>query len=214
MSYTGYKIREKRARTPRRIPRRLPLVLTEQDQTALLKQPNPRYPTGERNRLLIQLYLGTGLRLSEGLSLRWEDIDLLSGQLKVVQGKGAKDRVLWVNSSLLAALQRWRKRQVQVVGKRMPASPSHIFTTLQGRPLSQRYTQQMIARCAVKAGITKRVHPHMLRHTFATDLYRKTHDLLLVQRALGHSNLRHTLIYTHLVDGQLEQEMKAFRTKK
>ena len=75
---------------------KIPEVLTREEQEALLRQPNPRYPTGERNRLLLRVMLDTGLRLSEAINLRWRDLDLLTGRLHVKQGKGAKDRVLRV----------------------------------------------------------------------------------------------------------------------
>jgi len=191
----------------RRQGRRIPEVLAPEEQTALLDQPNPRYPTGERNRLLLSLMLNTGLRLSEATGLEWREIDLNTGRLTVRQGKGAKDRTLWVGEADLGLLRRWRERQARAV----PGSPAHIFTTLDGRPVSARYVQQMVKRCASKAGIEKDVHPHILRHTFATDLYRETKDIRLTQKALGHANLATTQIYTHLVDEDLEAALKSFR---
>ena len=77
----------------------LPEILTEQEAAALLRQPNPRYPTGERNRLILSLMLNTGLRLSEATALEWRDLDLIAGKLLVRQGKGAKDRTLWIGES-------------------------------------------------------------------------------------------------------------------
>lgn len=187
--------------------RKLPEVLTAEEQEALLRQPNPRYPTGERNRLLLLLMLNTGLRLSEATGLRWREIDLNTGRVMVRQGKGAKDRTLWVGERDLGLLRRWRERQVKVV----PGAPSCVFTTLGGRPVSNRYVQEMVKRYAAKAGIDKDVHPHMLRHTFATDLYRQTTNIRLTQKALGHSNLTTTMIYCHIVDEELEDALKLFR---
>lgn len=77
-------------------PFRIPETLTPDEQAALLKQPNRRYPTGQRNYLLLRLIHDTGLRLSEAVNLRWRDIDLNTGKLMVRQGKGAKDRTLWI----------------------------------------------------------------------------------------------------------------------
>ena len=151
--------------------------------------------------------LNTGLRLSEAIGLQWRDLDLISGRLFVRQGKGAKDRTLWVGETDLEALRRWRSRQVHAVGH----VAEHVFTTLAGSPVSGRYVQQMVRRYAVKAGIEKRVHPHLLRHTFATDLYRDTGRIRLVQKALGHSDLSTTMIYTHVYDVEVEQAMKALR---
>jgi integrase/recombinase XerD len=87
-----------------------------------------------------------------------------------------------------------------------------IFTNLKGKPLTGRYIRWMVAEAAAAAGITyKEVHPHTLRHTFATDLLRATKNLRLVQKALGHERIATTQIYTHIVDEELEDAMKNFR---
>jgi len=187
--------------------RKIPEILEADEQAALLRQPNPRYPTGERNRLVLRLMMDTGLRLAEACALRWRDIDLTTGKLMVRQGKGAKDRTLWVSESDLKILRSWRERQARDVA----GSPDHVFTTIAGSPISGRYVQQMVKRYAAKAGIEKNVHPHTLRHTFATDLYRETTNIRLTQKALGHANLSTTQIYTHVVDEELEGALKSFR---
>ena len=189
------------------VPKRPPVTLTGKEQKTLLAQPNPRYPTGERNHLLLRLMLDTGLRLAEATGLEWANIDIATARLLVRQGKGAKDRVLWLGESLLECLGRWRKRQVRVC----PSAPDHVFTTLQGQPLQHRYVQEMVRRYASRAGIVKRITPHVLRHTFATDLYRETGKIRLVQKALGHSDLSTTMIYAHVYDEEIESALKAFR---
>lgn len=190
-----------------RKPFRIPETLTPEEQEALLRQPNRRYPTGERNYLLLRLMLDTGLRLSEAIHLRWRDVDLNTGKLMVGQGKGHKDRTLWIGEDDLELLRKWRERQA----KDVKGKPAHIFTTLEGKPLLSRYVQQAVKRYAARAGIEKNVHPHTLRHTFATDLYRETKDIRLTQKALGHANLSTTQIYTHIVDEDLEEALKSFR---
>lgn len=157
--------------------KKLPNVLTRKEQKRLLGQPNPRYITGQRNHLLLKILLDTGLRLSEATSLRWRDLDLMSGKLKVVEGKGSKDRILWLPEEDIELLREWRQRQTE------------------------------------KAGIGKNVSPHVCRHTFGTDLLRQTKNIRLVQKALGHSRLNTTMIYTHIVDDELENELKSFRKK-
>lgn len=123
---------------------------------------------------------------------------------RVLQGKGAKDRTLWLGEEDIALLRHWWERQAKdVAGDR-----TAIFTTLAGRPVSVRYVQAMVKRYAARAGITKSVHPHTLRHSFATDLYRETKDIRLTQKAPGHANLTTTQIYTHLVDEDLEAALK------
>lgn len=110
-------------------------MLTEEEQTALLAQPNPRYPTGERNRVMLRLMLDTGLRLAEVCGIRWRHIDLQTGKLHVHQGKGAKDRILWLGEQkTLEALRGWRERQAREVGE----APVHVFTTLDGKPVQPR----------------------------------------------------------------------------
>jgi len=187
-------------------PKKLPTVLTEDEQERLLEQPNPRYPTGKRNGTMLRLMLNTGLRLAEVTSLKWHDVDLTTGKLMVRQGKGSKDRTLWVAEGDIDRLRSWRERQATVCGQ-----CDHVFTTLQGQPLGHRYVQRMVKRYAAKAGIDKNVSPHTLRHSFATDLYRETSKIRLVQKVLGHSDLSTTMIYTHIFDEEVEEALKSFR---
>jgi integrase/recombinase XerD len=186
--------------------KKLPTVLTEDEQERLLEQPNPRYPTGERNGTMLRLMLNTGLRLAEVTGLKWHDVNLTTGKLMVRQGKGSKDRTLWVAEGDIDRLRSWRERQAAQCGQR-----DHVFTTLQGQLLGHRYVQRMVKRYAAKAGIDKNVSPHMLRHSFATDLYRETSKMRLVQKVLGHSDLSTTIIYTHIFDEEVESALKSFR---
>ena len=187
--------------------RKIPEVLTATEQEALLAQPNPRYLTGQRNRTMLRLMLDTGLRLAEVTSLRWKDIDLLSGKVMVRQGKGSKDRTLWTGEENITALAAWRERQA----RECDGKPEIVFSTAEGKRLDPSYVRKMVKRYARKAGIEKRISPHTLRHTFATDLYRETTNLRITQKALGHANIATTQIYTHIVDEELEGALKSFR---
>jgi len=187
--------------------RKIPEVLTKDEQQLLIEQFNERYPTSHRNKMLIQLMLDTGLRLAEACALLWRHINLTSGKLMVREGKGAKDRTLWIGEDRLEQLREWRERQVEWLGE----THEHVFTTRNGDPLSHRYVQKMVDNYSNKAGIDKNIHPHTLRHTFATDLYRETGKIRLVQKALGHSDLTTTMIYTHIIDEELENALKTFR---
>jgi site-specific recombinase XerD len=190
--------------------RKIPEILTATEQEAFLAQPNPRYLTGLRNRTMLRLMLDTGLRLDEVSSLTWKDIDLNSGKVMVRQGKGAKDRTLWTGEDNLAALVKWQERQAaECTGPILV-----VFSTKKGSKLNPAYVQRMVSRYAVNAGILKHVTPHTLRHSFATDLYRETTNIRLTQKALGHSNLATTQIYTHIIDEELEEALKTFRTAK
>jgi len=191
--------------------RAIPVVLTEEEQEDLLNQFNVRYVTSQRNKVMFQLMLNTGLRVSETTSLRWEDVNLTSGKLMVREGKGAKDRSLWVDEDQLKELGKWKERQVEKIGK----LPRWVFSTLRegnaGKKLTIQQVWKTLKTYAKKAGIEKDISPHTLRHTFATDLYRETGKIRLVQKALGHSDLSTTMIYTHIVDDELEDALKSFR---
>ncbi len=140
--------------------------------------------------------------------LKVNDLDWMSGKLKVKQGKGKKDRILWLNPQALEVLRKWREKRP----RRADGRPTELlFTTLEGKLLSDRYLRVMVKRYAKKADIPKDIHPHTLRHTFATDLYRETKNIRLVQKALGHADLSTTMIYTHIVDDELEDALKTFR---
>lgn len=89
-----------------------------------------------------------------------------------------------------------------------------LFSALDGKRINYRYLREMEKRRARKAGITTDVHPHTLRHTLATDLYRDTRNIRLVQKALGHSDLSTTMVYTHVYDQELESAMKSFRVRR
>jgi len=162
--------------------------------------------TAERNGTILRLMLNTGLRLAEVTSLKWRDVDLTTGKLMVRQGKGSKDRTLWVAEGDIHRLRSWRDRQAAQCGQ-----CDYMFTTLQGQPLGHRYVQRMVKRYVAKAGIDKNISPHTLRHSFATDLYRETSKIRLVQKVLGHSDLSTTMIYTHIFDEEVETALKSFR---
>ena len=185
-------------------PKKLPETLNTTERQALLSAPRIQAPTGHRDLCMIALMLNTGLRASEVLHLRVRDIDWTSGQLMVREGKGKKDRTLWLNEVDLDLLRSWKVRR--------PAASEFLFTTLHGTLVKDRDLRAMVKRRAQKVGITKDVHPHMLRHTFATDLYRVTKDIRLVQKTLGHADLSTTMIYTHLVDDDVAHAMRTFRS--
>jgi integrase/recombinase XerD len=186
--------------------KKIPEFLTKEEQEQLINIFNVRYFNSHRNKIMIQLFLATGLRLSEMINLKWQDINLLTGQLKVVDGKGSKDRILWLGENTLHLLQDWKQRQGEQLGKVV-----HVFTNRTGKQLVDRDVREMVVNYAGKAGITKTISPHTLRHTFATDLLRDTKNIRLVQKALGHSDLSTTMIYTHIVDEEYEDALKSFR---
>lgn len=125
----------------------------------------------------------------------------MSGKLMVREGKGAKDRTLWLGEDLLEELREW-------IGRR-PES-DWLLPTQKGTKVATSHLRRSVKRYARKADIdeVERVSPHTLRHTFATELYRDTGNIRLVQKALWHADLSTTMIYTHIVDEELETAMK------
>ncbi|MDK0681503.1 tyrosine-type recombinase/integrase [Clostridium perfringens] len=186
--------------------RKIPEVLTIEEQKQLLNIFNIRYFNSRRNKVMIELFLCTGLRLSEMLDLQWKDINLMSGQLKVVQGKGKKDRILWINEEMLNILRNWKIEQSNKYGV-----VDLVFCSRNKKRLDDKGIRKMIETYSIKAGINKHITPHTLRHTYATDLLRETKNIRLVQKALGHADLSTTMIYTHIVDDEYEDALKNFR---
>ena len=188
--------------------RKIPEFLTDKEQEALINIFNTRYFNSVKNKTLVILDLNTGLRLSELIDLRWKDINLTTGQLKVVQGKGNKDRMLWIDDDTIEVLKDWRIKQSDKLGE-----CEYVFNTASKKQLDSRGIRRMIEEYSIKAGITKHVTPHTLRHSYATDLLRATNNIIKVQKALGHSDISTTMIYTHIVDDEFENDLKTFRKR-
>ena len=182
--------------------RKIPEFLTVEEQEQLINVFNVR------NRTMIKLFLASGLRLSEMINLRWRDINLMTGQLKVVEGKGTKDRILWISDSIVEDLRIWKERQ----SKKLDICEL-VFTTSNKLKLDDRNIRRMVSLYSAKAGINKNVSPHTFRHTYASDLLRETKNIRLVQKALGHEDLSSTMIYTHIVDDEFEKALKKLRDR-
>jgi site-specific recombinase XerD len=129
----------------------------------------------------------------------------MSGKLMVREGKGAKDRTLWIGEELLGELRSWMDRRKSKAG-----DSKYLLPTSKGTKVATSHLRRSVKRYAKKAEIddVDRVSPHTLRHTFATRLYRETGKIRMVQKALGHSDLSTTMIYTHVVDEELETALK------
>lgn len=188
--------------------RKIPEVLTEYEQKQLINVFNTRYFYPTRNKVMIELFLCTGLRFAEMVNLKWKDINLMTGQLKVVQGKNSKDRILWISDDMLEELQMWKTKEFERFGK-----CELVFCTNNHKVIEHKGVDRMIRTYSKKAGITKTISCHTLRHSFATSLYRATKNIRLVQKALGHSDISTTMIYTHIVDDELEDALKNFKKK-
>jgi site-specific recombinase XerD len=182
-------------------PDKLPKILTDEESDRLLEQPNQRYFGPHRDYLFMRLMLKAGLRSAEAVALRPEHVDMPTGKLVVREGKGAKDRTLWIGNELRDEIGEWLDRR--------PES-DYLLPTSKGTKVDTSHLRRSVKRYAEKADIAEvdRVSPHTLRHTFATRLLRATGNIRKVQKALGHSDLSTTMVYTHVVDGELEEAMK------
>lgn len=146
-----------------------------------------------RDRACVELFYSSGLRLSELVSLDWQDVDLHNAELRVT-GKGNKTRELPIGRQAIAALRAWQTQQRQTCG----ADVSAIFTGSGGKRLHPRSIQARFEKLSLSQGTDQPVHPHMLRHSFASHLLESSGDLRAVQELLGHANLSTTQVYTHL----------------
>ena len=172
-----------------RAPRKLPQVL-DVDEAVQLVEVDTDGPLGLRDRALLELFYSSGLRLSELCALRWRDLQLAEG-LVTVLGKGGRQRSVPVGSHARRALLEWR----QSTGA---GSDAFVFPGRGGGPISQRAVQVRIRQLAARQGLFKHVHPHMLRHSFASHVLESSGDLRGVQELLGHADIATTQIYTHL----------------
>ena len=176
-----------------KLPRTLPDVLSREEVSAILSQPDTATKLGFRDRTILEVLYGAGLRVSECVGLRPLDFDPYTGLLKV-WGKGAKERIAPLHAEgrriLEAYLAQWRPQ--------FAPKEDFIFLNRSGAGLSRQAVFKCLRRYAVEAGVTKTLSPHTLRHCFATHLLEGGADLRTVQILLGHSDISATEIYTHV----------------
>ncbi len=177
-------------RTPK-ASKHLPVVLTKDEVKKLLDSAK-----NSKSRLLIMLLYSSGIRLSECINMKANDLELDEKIGWVRRGKGSKDRLIILSTSLIEAVKKHLSRA---------AGSIYLFTNSKGQPLSARNVQKIVARAAKKAGINKRVSPHTLRHSFATHLLEAGTDIRKIQELLGHSNLQTTQIYTKVSTEELKK---------
>ena len=193
-----------RSVTNKRLSRTPPAFLTENEKRKLLKELHDRAnPLARRDRVIFELFLGTGIRIAELVNLDIDDVDLDGKHMRVL-GKGAVPQVKFLKTSLRTLLRAHMKDRRRMA----TADCTALFVSSRGTRLCCRQIAQRLAYWLSKAGIQKNITPHGLRHTFATHLYAATSDLLLVKRALVHRNISTTEIYTHLADSALEDAIE------
>jgi integrase/recombinase XerC len=150
---------------------------------------------GVRDHAILELFYSSGLRLSEVVNLNIDALDFTEGTV-VVTGKGNKTRIVPMGAHAMDAMQKWLQIRANYAKNDTASKP--VFIGLQGRRISARNIQYRIKEWSIKQGINSSVHPHMLRHSFATHVLQSSGDLRAVQEMLGHANISTTQVYTHL----------------
>lgn len=185
-----------------KIGRALPQSLTEAEVDALSKAPDISRPLGRRNRTMLEVLYATGVRVSELVNLKMNQINLNQGVIRII-GKGDRERLIPLGEEA----QNWLRGYIDesrgeiLLGRQT----DYLFPTRRGEHMTRQAFWQIIKRCSVKAGITKRLSPHTVRHAFATHLLNNGADLRVVQLLLGHSDVSTTQIYTHVARERLKQ---------
>jgi len=190
-----------------RLGRKIPSFLSEKEVEALLEAPPIDEQYGSRDRAILEVVYGAGLRISELINLNLTDLNLKGGWVKVL-GKGSKERIVplgreacrWVRIYL-------RKRRTETTDK------LSLFCNRYGKRLSRQACWKIIKKYSQKASITKKISPHTLRHSFATHLLSRDADLRFVQELLGHTNISTTQIYTHITQERLKKVYKKYHPR-
>lgn len=193
--------------TPK-LEKKLPRFLDEDEMTTLLSRPDPSNPLGLRDRAILELLYGSGLRVSELCALDLQDVDHSDGDVRV-SGKGKKERQVPVGSFALGALAAYLRagRPAILAGARGQAGRAEaaLFLNHRGTRLTPRSVARLVQRYVREAALVRGCTPHTLRHTFATHLLSRGADLRDVQELLGHSSVSTTQIYTHVSQERLRQ---------
>jgi len=185
-----------------KMTRTLPDVLTLKEVESLLEQPNPKTPLGMRDRAMLELLYATGMRVSELTRLQTHQINLEGGYV-LLFGKGSKERVVPLGQEAIRWVDLYSK---EVRGRLLKGKESpFLFINRMGRGMSRQIFWKNIKGYARKAGIQKRITPHLLRHSFATHLLERGADLRSVQLMLGHVDISTTQIYTHVTGERLKK---------
>ncbi|HVY36000.1 MAG TPA: site-specific tyrosine recombinase/integron integrase [Candidatus Paceibacterota bacterium] len=177
----------------------------------LLEAPSGDEQKSLRDRAILELFFSTGLRLSELCSLN-RDLDLSKDEFSI-RGKGEKVRVVFLSPDAKAAIKKYLDKRADM-DEALFIDIAKNGTTRDSRRLTPRSIERIVKHYATKAGISKKVTPHVLRHSFATDLLSNGADIRSVQMMLGHANIATTQVYTHVTDRQLREIHKKYHSKK
>lgn len=179
--------------------KRLPEFLSVEETVALLSVPDTSTPQGLRDRAILELLYASGMRVSEIVGLNLDDVDMHHGEARVM-GKGAKERIVLLGQPALRALAAYlREGRPKLLGQK---DSNALFLNRFGQRFSARGVQRLLDEASRMAGLSRRITPHTLRHTFATHMLDGGADLRVVQELLGHASLTTTQKYTHVTQSR------------
>jgi integrase/recombinase XerD len=187
----------------------LPKFLDLDEVDRLLAQPDVTTPRGLRDKALISVLYATGLRVSELISLKATNLHLSEGYLTCI-GKGDKERIVPIGQEAADWVQKYL---AEARPKLVPKSSPWLFVNARGGPLSRVGFWKLLKEYGLKAGITRNISPHVLRHSFATHLLDRGADLRAIQMMLGHADLSTTQIYTHVLEARLRSVYDRFHPR-
>jgi len=183
-------------------------LISQTELARLLKSSEGDDVKSLRDKTILELLFSTGLRVSELCSLT-NDIDFSAGEFSI-RGKGGKIRVVFISEDARATLKKYLSLRKDMSDALFVQVGKELETKKEIRPLTRRSIERIVKQCAIKAGISKKVTPHVIRHCFATDLLSNGADIRSVQMMLGHANIATTQIYTHVTDAKLREIHKQF----
>lgn len=181
-------------------------LISGQELGRLLEAPKGITEKALRDKAILELFFSTGLRVSELCNLDTDSFDLKADEFSV-RGKGEKVRLVFLSPAAKVALKNY-------LSKRQNIDEAALFVSEKNTRLTPRSVERIIKFYALKAGISKKVTPHVIRHSFATDLLKNGADLRAVQMLLGHANIATTQVYTHLTDKHLKEVHQKFHNKR
>jgi integrase/recombinase XerD len=187
----------------------LPKFLTVDEAGALLRAPDDKKPRGVRDRAMLEVLYGSGLRVSELASLKLAEVNLAEGFL-VCRGKGGKERVVPLGRTACDAVRRYLSEARSLDDS---DGREELFLSRRGRPFTRQGVWKMLRGHGVRAGLASKISPHVLRHSFATHMLERGADLRSVQLMLGHSQITTTQIYTHVSRERIRRVYDAFHPR-
>lgn len=194
-------------KTPK-IPKRLPHIIDDEAIDYMFKSIDTNTALGYRNLLILDLLYSCGLRASELINLEIKDIYLNSGQL-LIHGKGSKDRYVPLHDKLITEFKHYLSyTRVTLLAKGENTNEKALLINYKGGKLTVRGLREILVKIINDSGETFKIHPHMLRHAFATTLLNHGADLRVVQELLGHSHLKSTQVYTHVSKEIIKEKYK------